>query len=113
VANEGVYPDAMTICEEPQLWNNHVDVIVNPTLVVEVLSRPTQKHDRGTKADSYRTIPSLRHILVISQDRMFVEHYARQSKKHWHITEYSEREDSIGLLGAVLKVEEFYDGLLH
>lgn len=77
---EGVYSDAMAICEEVQFWNGQSDVIVNPALVVEVLSPSTQKHDRGSKVNSYRTIPSLQHILVISQDRILVEHYGGRTK---------------------------------
>jgi Uma2 family endonuclease len=111
--NEAVYPDAMVICDEPQLWNNQSDVIVNPTLVVEVLLPSTQRHDRGSKADSYRTIPDLQHILVISQERVFVEHHARQSEKNWLITEYSGSEDTIELLGTALKLQELYTGILR
>jgi Uma2 family endonuclease len=111
VTNEGVYPDAMVICDEPRFWNNQSDVIVNPTLVVEVFSPSTQRHDRGSKADSYRTIHDLRHILVISQERIFIEHYARQSEKNWLITEYSGPEDMIELLGTAFKLEELYTGI--
>lgn len=50
-------------------------------------------------------------MLVLSQDRVFVEHYIRQSSNHWLIIEYSERSDSAELLGAAFKVEDIYDGM--
>jgi Uma2 family endonuclease len=72
------YPDVVVVCGEPQFQDREVDTLLNPTVLVEVLSPSTEAYDRGVKFRHYRCIPSLREYVLISQDRMMVERFTRQ-----------------------------------
>ncbi len=86
--NECTYPDAMLICDPVQFWRDQDDVVVNPSVVVEVLSPSTQKYDRTTKSVYYRSIPSLRHIVLVSADSIAVEWSTRQDESTWTIKQF-------------------------
>jgi Uma2 family endonuclease len=80
------YPDVTVICGPVELLEGTDDVVTNPRLVLEVLSPSTERYDRGTKATSYRTIPSLTDYLLVAQDH-HVEHFARQGDASWLLRE--------------------------
>ncbi|MEZ5402947.1 MAG: Uma2 family endonuclease [Bryobacteraceae bacterium] len=67
------YPDASVVCGQPRFLDTHVDTLLNPTLLVEILSPSTESYDRGKKAEHYRTIPSLQQYVLIAQDYPHVE----------------------------------------
>ena len=73
-AKVGAYPDVMAICGERQFYDERRDMVVNPTLIVEVLSDSTEAYDRGDKFAHYRSLPSLKSYLLISQNRVGAEH---------------------------------------
>lgn len=94
------YPDVVAVCGEPRFEDDEVDTLINPTLVIEVLSPSTERYDRGAKFGQYRRIESLREFLLASQDEVLVEHYVRHGEE-WVLTAYDRREtvlklDSIG-----------------
>ena len=97
--NRYVYPDSMIICGAPEFdpLDNKRHTILNPRVIVEVLSPSTEAYDRGDKFDSYRAIPSLEEYLMISQDRANVESWLRQPSGDWSVL-------SITDIGAVAKV---------
>lgn len=70
------YPDLSVVCNEPQFTDPFGETLVNPTLLVEILSPSTENYDRGTKAKLYRAIPSLRELLIVSQDSYDVDSIA-------------------------------------
>jgi Uma2 family endonuclease len=72
------YPDISIVCGEPQLEDQHGDTLLNPIVLIEVLSPSTETYDRGKKFQHYRTLSSLREYLLIAQDSYRVEHYIRQ-----------------------------------
>ncbi|HZT58930.1 MAG TPA: Uma2 family endonuclease [Pyrinomonadaceae bacterium] len=72
------YPDVSVVCGEPQFADEVKDVLLNPILIVEVLSESTEAFDRGKKFSSYQQIESLREYLLVAQDEFVVEHYLRQ-----------------------------------
>lgn len=109
--DKGVYPDCMVVCGSPQFWNDQDDVILNPSLVVEVLSPSSERYDRGEKASYYRSIPSLQEILIVSQDQIFVEHSVRQSDSTWELIQFTNRNDSIRVLTTGMQVGEIYAGI--
>ncbi len=82
---------------------------MNPTLLIQVLSDSTEAYVRGKKAESYRTIPSLREYLFIAQDRPHVERYRRQGHD-WLFTEYSALEEAVALesIGCTLSLAAIY-----
>jgi len=84
-----VYPDVSVICDEPRFADEELDTLLNPLIMVEVLSDSTEAHDRGAKAEAYRQIPSLQEYLLIAQDRRHVEKYARGQDGSWLLTEAS------------------------
>jgi len=71
------YPDVVVVCGEPRFDDIHFDTLLNPTLLVEVLSPSTEAHDRKTKATQYRSIPSLSEIILVAQDQVRIEQYSR------------------------------------
>lgn len=69
------YPDITVVCGESELEDSEQDTLLDPTVIIEVLSPSTQRYDRGLKFRRYQLIPSLRHYLLIAQDEPRVEHY--------------------------------------
>lgn len=87
-ANEGHYPDLIALCGEREFHDERTDLLLNPSLIVEVLSQSTEGYDRGDKFASYRLIPSLREYLLVSQTRMHAELYCRQPDDRWLLSDY-------------------------
>jgi Uma2 family endonuclease len=81
------YPDVVVVCGEPKIERRHGENLLNPIVLIEVLSRSTEQFDRGEKAKNYRTIDSLQELILISQDKPGIEHYARQPNGAWLISE--------------------------
>jgi Uma2 family endonuclease len=77
------YPDVVAVCGEPQFADAEVDTLLNPDVIIEVLSPSTEDYDRGPKFAHYRSIPSLREYVLVSQHRVRVEHYLRQTNGNW------------------------------
>jgi Uma2 family endonuclease len=83
--NRGVFPDAMVICEEPEMYEERSDIIVNPSLVIEVLSPSTESYDRGEKFLRYRSLPSFKEYVLISSDKHLVESFYKESSSLWQM----------------------------
>lgn len=81
------YADSVVVCGDLQCDGDHRDVVVNPLLLVEVLSPSTEAYDRGKKFELYRTIPTFREYLLVHQDRPHTEHYSRQEDGSWLLRE--------------------------
>ncbi len=77
------YPDATVVCGEPEFADEETDVLLSPTLIVEVLSRTTEAWDRGGKFERYQQRASLLEYVLIAQDRPRVERYSRQADGQW------------------------------
>jgi Uma2 family endonuclease len=80
------YPDVSVVCDETEFADDARDVILNPILIVEVLSDSTAAFDRGKKFQSYQQIESLQEYLLVAQDEHVVEHYLRRENDHWLYT---------------------------
>jgi Uma2 family endonuclease len=91
------YPDVSVVCGEREYLDRHPDTLVNPTLIVEVLSQSTEAYDRGRKFKHYRSIESLREYLLISSDQISVDLFTRQPDGNWILSSASRPEDSIEL----------------
>ncbi|HXG67483.1 MAG TPA: Uma2 family endonuclease [Blastocatellia bacterium] len=105
------YPDVIVVCGNPQFADDHKDTLLNPTLIVEVLSKSTKDYDRGEKFEHYRTLESFREYVLVAQDRHHVEHHVRQSDNTWLLSETNRIEDTIELvsIGCRLALNEVYD----
>ncbi len=112
-ANAGKYPDLVALCGEPELLDERRDVLLNPNLIVEVLSDSTEAYDRGEKFALYRQLPSLQEYLLVSQSRVGVELYTRGQDDRWTLTDYSALTDRVPLasIDCTLALAEVYDKL--
>lgn len=91
------YPDVSVVCGEGQFEDRFLDSLLNPTLLVEVLSPTTEAYDRGKKFEHYRSIPSLSEYLLIAQDEPRVEQYLRQDGNRWLLTAITGLEATLAL----------------
>ena len=105
------YPDVVVVCDQPQFADEQRDTLLNPTLIVEVLSESTKDYDRGEKFEHYRTLPSLSEYVLIAQDKYHVEHFVRQPDNRWLLSETNWLEDTIHLssIDCDLALIEVYD----
>ncbi len=103
------YPDVAVVCEEPQFLDGHHDTLLNPALLVEVLSKSTRDYDRGGKFARYRTVGSLREYVLVDQEAPHVERFARQ-EEGWLLSETSDPDDTVELasIDARLALSEMY-----
>jgi Uma2 family endonuclease len=105
------YPDVVVLCGEPKLRDDWMDNLLNPNLIIEVLSKSTEAYDRGRKFIKYRRVESLAEYLLVAQDDCYVEHYIRQPDGHWTLSEVSSPDETIHLssIECHLKLSEVYD----
>ena len=82
------YPDVTVVCGDPQFEDEQVDTLVNPTVLIEVLSDSTERYDRIAKSSYYRTIDSLAEHLLVAQNEIRLEQYVRQPNGEWLLCEY-------------------------
>ncbi|MGJ5629654.1 Uma2 family endonuclease [Nostoc sp. CALU 1950] len=92
------YPDVMILAGEPEFFNNRKDIIINPQIIVEVLSKSTKGYDREDKFQAYRTISTFQEYLLIDQTRIHVEQFSKIGKKQWTLREYDEEDEAIALV---------------
>ncbi|TAN65840.1 MAG: Uma2 family endonuclease [Methylobacter sp.] len=107
------YPDIAVVCGTPHFEDAQVDTLLNPTLLIEVLSPSTEAYDRGGKFAHYRKIPTLREYLLVTQDQPSIERYMRQGDV-WILSEAIGLEASMPLesIDCVLSLREVYDKVL-
>ena len=105
------YPDVVVVaCEEPEFEDAELDTLLNPTVLVEVLSKSTADYDQGQKFEHYRTLASLREVLFVAQDSVHLVHYRRQSDDTWILAETRDPEHRLALtsIGAEIPLTEIY-----
>ncbi len=107
------YPDIVVVCDEPQFEDNMFDTLLNPRVVVEVLSDSTEKYDRGTKFAHYRQIPSVQEYVMVTQDRPLIERYVRQDDGTWVLTVFSDLEQTFafGCIDVQVALADIYRGV--
>ena len=91
------YPDVIVVCGQPQLLDDCMDTLLNPTFLAEVLSPSTEAYDRGRKSQHYRKLETLREYLLIAQDACHAELFTLQSNGRWELTEAGSNEDVLEL----------------
>lgn len=96
-----------------EYYDNRKDVILNPLLIVAVLSPGTEKYDRGTKFDEYKTIPSFKEYVLISQKMPYVSTYFKEDTELWRIKTTMNKEATVYLRSIDLEIslKDIYDGL--
>jgi len=105
------YPDVMVVCGETQFADDQQDMILNPTVIIEVLSESTEGYDRGKKFEHYRKLDSLSEYILIAQDRYHVERYVRQPDNQWLLAETDNVHDTLSLtsIACNLALADIYD----
>ena len=105
------YPDVVVVCGEPEFEDANVDTLMNPILVVEVLSDSTEAYDRGPKFGHYRKVESLTEYLLVSQDKYRIEQFIRQPQGPWLRSEIQGLKSKIELasLQCSISFAEIYD----
>lgn len=104
------YPDIMVTCGAEEMLDQKSETLLNPVLIIEVLSPSTQGYDRGAKFEHYRTLKSVREYLTVAQDRIHVEQHVRQPDNRWLLTEHAQPEATVNLSIMVdLKMSDIYE----
>jgi len=112
-SDRSLYPDFTVLCRPERPSERDPSAIVNPSLIVEILSPSTENYDRGEKSRLYAEIPELRDYILIAQDMILVEHYRRGDSGEWILNRYNNRNDVIPLanLQIELPLDEVYEGI--
>jgi Uma2 family endonuclease len=107
------YPDVVAYCGEPLLEDKKFDTLLNPCLIVEVLSKSTAAYDQEEKFGYYRTIESLNEYVLVAQNAHYVAQFARQPDGRWLVTDIRGLESSVELTSVpcALALREIYDGV--
>ena len=105
------YPDVVVVCGQAQFDDEQKDTLLNPTVLVEVLSKSTEAYDRGEKAGHYRKLDTLAEYVLIAQDKWHVEHYVRQPDNQWLLSETDDVHQTMALpaIECTLALGEVYD----
>ena len=106
------YPDVVVVCGEPHFEDDVFDILLNPTVIIEVLSPSTEAYDRGEKFSHYRQLQSLQEYILVSQDKVRVEHYVRQTER-WVLTDFQELEQHFPLtsIQCELPLQKIYENV--
>ena len=91
------YPDVVVVCGEPQFADDEFDVLLNPVVVVEVLSKSTRFRDKTEKLETYQKMESIQECLLIEQDFLHIEHYIKQTPMQWLLRIHEDLNDTIAL----------------
>jgi len=105
------YPDVVVVCGEPHFEDDYLDTLSNPTVLIEVLSKSTERYDRIAKSSYYRTLDSLAEHLLVAQDEVRLEQYVRNPDGSWLLLDYRSLDDVAELksIGCSLTLRDVYD----
>jgi Uma2 family endonuclease len=104
------YPDVTVVCDTPKFEDAEVDTLLNPNVIIEVLSPSTENYDRGKKFQHYRTLDSLQEYLLVSQESVRIEHYVRQGNQ-WILTDAASLDAALTLpsINCTLALADVYE----
>ncbi len=104
------YPDIVVVCGERAFEDNKKDVLINPTVIIEVLSKSSKLKDRNEKFDSYTSLGALTDYVLIEQDEMRVEHFIKTGEKEWKFRLLAEQADKLILesIESEISLDEIY-----
>ena len=110
----GYYPDNVVYCGKPQFYDEKERVLLNPQVIVEVLSPSTEDNDRGYKAYRYREIESLQDYLILWQEIPRAEHFYRKENGEWGVVSYQGMDSTLRILSInfSLPLKKLYEGIL-
>jgi Uma2 family endonuclease len=106
------YPDVVIVCGQPQFHDEYQDILINPNVIIEVLSDATEKFDRGEKFQRYRAhLPTLTDYVLVAQDKPFIDHFSRSEGGAWMLVSPEGLEGSLHIasINCALPLAEIYD----
>ncbi|HUR98787.1 MAG TPA: Uma2 family endonuclease [Pyrinomonadaceae bacterium] len=104
------YPDVVVVSGEPAFADQNFDLLLNPTVIVEIFSNQTNSSDKTNKLESYLAMESIKEFVLLKEEEMRVEQYARQNAKQWMYRIYNERDDVVSFesINCKVSVSEIY-----
>lgn len=107
------YPDIVALCGEPRLLDNEFDTLLNPQVIVEILSPLTEAYDRGKKFAQFQRIESLREYILVAQDQVRVECYSRQGSQ-WLLTTWDSPAGTLQIesIDCQVRLRDIYDKVI-
>ena len=105
------YPDVMVICGQAEFADNRTETVINPIIIIEVLSESTKSYDLGAKFHYYRSLPSLMEYLTVAQSEVHIEHNVRQKSGQWLLTDYGNPDAVLNLpsLDVEVRIADIYE----
>jgi Uma2 family endonuclease len=112
--NFGVFPDVLVITDKPLFWDDNQVLLINPILIVEVLSKGTKKYDRTTKFSEYKTLESFEEYLLIDQKKCHVETHHKEAPNVWLGRDFKDIDDVIDLksIGCSISLADIYENII-
>lgn len=107
------YPDIIVICGKPEFIDGQFDTVLNPTLIIEILSPSTANYDKGTKFELYRDIPSLKEYLTVDSTKIHIEQFVKNDNSTWTLQEFKSISDSFAMpcINMPVIISDWYDGV--
>lgn len=104
------YPDLMILCDKPQFYPDRNDTVINPGIIIEVLSKSTEAYDRGKKFQFYRSIPTFQEYILVDQYSVHIDQFYLDSEKKWSFTDYNTSNDILKFskINFELSLEKIY-----
>ncbi len=104
------YPDVVIVCENPEFLDDEFDTLLNPVVVIKVLSPATRFRDKTEKLEDYQKKNSIQECLLIEQNQIRIEHYIKQSARQWLLRIYDNIDDTVVIksIGCQVKVSDIY-----
>ena len=111
---QGTYPDVMLIKGESLYYSNGKTTVINPSLIVEVLSKSTQNYDQGDKFFYYRSIPQFEEYILVSQDQYYVMQFNKTQEGKWLLSEYMGVDSTLSLNSVEFQISfpELYENVI-
>ncbi len=108
--NHYTYPDVSLICGERKFLDKNNDTLLNPSVIIEVLSESTENYDRGKKFESYRKIPSLQEYILVASDRKKIEIFTKSNEGRWYLSESGPSNTiEISSINVQLSLDDIYE----
>ena len=107
------YPDISIVCGEVITLNDDEYNVLNPTVIIEVLSKPTKNYDRGEKFKLYRDIPTLKEYILVDSQSIHIEAFRMNKNNHWELEEYNAIDTALEVkaINENILLNEIYDGV--
>ena len=113
VANSFVYPDLTIVCGKPELLDGHFDNLLNPTVIIEVLSPSTESYDRGNKFFTYQQIPSFKEYILVDTSACILQTIVKKDDGLWQFATITNSANTLTIhsIGQTILVSDIYDGV--